>query len=79
VAFAIEPRVRGYFFAGHLSEEPGHKVLLEYIGLKPILSLNMRLGEGTGAVLSFPIIESAICLYNEMATFTSAGVSEASQ
>jgi nicotinate-nucleotide--dimethylbenzimidazole phosphoribosyltransferase len=77
IAFAIEPRVRGYLFAGHQSEEPGHRVLLEYIGLKPILSLNMRLGEGTGAVLAMPIIESAICLYNEMATFASAGVSEA--
>jgi nicotinate-nucleotide--dimethylbenzimidazole phosphoribosyltransferase len=77
IAFAIEPRVRGYLFAGHQSEEPGHRVLLEYIGLKPILSLNMRLGEGTGAVLAIPIIESAMCLYNEMATFASAGVSEA--
>ena len=77
IAFAIEPRVRGYLFAGHQSEEPGHRVLLEYIGLKPILSLNMRLGEGTGAVLAMPIIESAMCLYNEMATFVSAGISEA--
>ena len=77
IAFAIEPRVRGYLFSGHQSEEPGHRVLLEYIGLKPILSLNMRLGEGTGAVLAMPIIESAICLYNEMATFASAGVSGA--
>ena len=77
IAFAIEPRVRGYLFAGHQSEEPGHRVLFEYIGLKPILSLNMRLGEGTGAVLAMPIIESAMCLYNEMATFASAGVSEA--
>jgi nicotinate-nucleotide--dimethylbenzimidazole phosphoribosyltransferase len=77
IAFAIEPRVRGYLFAGHQSEEPGHRVLLEYIGLKPILSLNMRLGEGTGAVLAMPIIESAMCLYTEMATFASAGVSEA--
>jgi len=77
IAFAMEPRVRGYLFAGHQSEEPGHRVLLEYIGLKPILSLNMRLGEGTGAVLAMPIIESAMCLYNEMATFASAGVSEA--
>jgi nicotinate-nucleotide--dimethylbenzimidazole phosphoribosyltransferase len=77
VAFAIEPKVRGYLFAGHQSEEPGHRVLLEYIGLKPILSLNMRLGEGTGAVLAMPIIESAMWLYNEMATFASAGVSEA--
>jgi nicotinate-nucleotide--dimethylbenzimidazole phosphoribosyltransferase len=77
VAFAIEPRVRGYLFAGHQSEEPGHRVLLEYIGLKPILTLGMRLGEGSGAVLAMPIIESAMAIYNEMATFASAGVSEA--
>ena len=77
IAFAIEPRVRGYLFAGHQSEEPGHRVLLEYIGLKPMLSLNMRLGEGTGAVLTMPIIESAMAVYNQMATFASAGVSEA--
>jgi nicotinate-nucleotide--dimethylbenzimidazole phosphoribosyltransferase len=77
IAFSIEPRVRGYLFAGHQSEEPGHRVLLDYIGLKPILSLKMRLGEGTGAVLAMPIIESAMGLYNEMATFASAGVSEA--
>ena len=77
IAFALEPQVRGYLLAGHQSEEPGHRILLEYMGLKPILSLNMRLGEGTGAVLAMPIIESAMCLYNEMATFASAGVSEA--
>jgi nicotinate-nucleotide--dimethylbenzimidazole phosphoribosyltransferase len=77
IAFAIEPLVRDYLFAGHRSEEPGHRVLLEYMGLTPILSLNMRLGEGTGAVLAMPVIESAMCLYNEMATFASAGVSEA--
>jgi nicotinate-nucleotide--dimethylbenzimidazole phosphoribosyltransferase len=77
IAFAIEPRVRDYLFAGHRSEEPGHRVLLDYIGLTPILSLNMRLGEGTGAVLAMPVIESAMHLYNEMATFASAGVSEA--
>jgi nicotinate-nucleotide--dimethylbenzimidazole phosphoribosyltransferase len=77
VAFSIEPHVRGYLFAGHQSEEPGHRVLLEYIGLRPILSLNMRLGEGTGAVLAMPIIESAVELYKQMATFASAGVSEA--
>jgi nicotinate-nucleotide--dimethylbenzimidazole phosphoribosyltransferase len=79
VAFAIEPRVQDYLFAGHQSEELGHKVLLEYIGLKPILSLNMRLGEGTGAVLAMPVIESAMCLYDEMATFASAGVSGANE
>jgi nicotinate-nucleotide--dimethylbenzimidazole phosphoribosyltransferase len=77
IAFAIAPQVSGYLFAGHQSEEPGHQVLLAYIGLKPILALNMRLGEGTGAVLAMPILESALCLYNQMATFESAGVSEA--
>ncbi len=77
IAFAIEPRVRGYLFAGHRSEEPGHEALLEYIGLKPILMLGMRLGEGSGAVLAMPIIESAMAVYNQMATFASAGVSEA--
>ncbi len=79
IAFAIAPHVRSYLFAGHLSEEPGHRALLEYIDLRPILSLNMRLGEGTGAVLAMPIIESAMHLYNEMATFASAGVSEAKE
>jgi nicotinate-nucleotide--dimethylbenzimidazole phosphoribosyltransferase len=76
IAFAIEPMILGYLFAGHQSEEPGHRFLLEYVGLKPILSLNMRLGEGTGAVLAMPVIESAVHLYNEIATFTSSGVSE---
>jgi nicotinate-nucleotide--dimethylbenzimidazole phosphoribosyltransferase len=47
------------------------------MGVKPVLQLDMRLGEGTGAVLTFPLIESAIRIYNEMATFDSAGVSEA--
>ncbi len=79
IAFAIAPQVRGYLFAGHQSVEPGHRILLDYIGLNPILSLNMRLGEGTGAVLAMPIIESAMCLYYEMATFASAGVSEANE
>jgi nicotinate-nucleotide--dimethylbenzimidazole phosphoribosyltransferase len=79
IAFAIAPQVRSYLFAGHQSEEPGHRVLLDYIGLRPILSLNMRLGEGTGAVLAMPIIESAMHLYNEMATFASAGISEATE
>ncbi len=77
VAFALKPQVRDYFFAGHQSQEPGHGILLDFLGLKPILSLDMRLGEGTGAVLAMPVIESALCLYNEMATFAAAGVSGA--
>jgi nicotinate-nucleotide--dimethylbenzimidazole phosphoribosyltransferase len=78
LACAVEPRVKEYLFAGHCSQEPGHRFLLEYLGLDPILTLDMRLGEGTGAVLAMPIIESALRLYSDMATFASAGVSEAS-
>jgi len=78
VAYAVCPRVADYMFAGHCSEEPGHRHLLRYIGIKPILDLGMRLGEGTGAVLAMPVIESACRLFSEMATFSSAGVSEAS-
>ena len=78
LAVALEPRVRGYLIAGHRSEEPGHRLLLDYLKLTPILSLEMRLGEGSGAVLAMSILESAIGLYSQMATFASAGVSEAS-
>jgi nicotinate-nucleotide--dimethylbenzimidazole phosphoribosyltransferase len=79
IAYTIEPQVRGYLFAGHQSKEPGHKVLLEYISLTPILTLDMRLGEGSGAVLAMPLIESAMAIYSEMATFASAGVSGANE
>ncbi len=78
VACAIAPNARFAIIAGHLSQEPGHRVLLEGMGVKPLLQLDMRLGEGTGAVMTFPLIEAAVHLYNEMATFDSAGVSEAS-
>jgi nicotinate-nucleotide--dimethylbenzimidazole phosphoribosyltransferase len=77
LAYALEPRVKEYLFAGHRSEEPGHRFLLEYLGLDPILALDMRLGEGTGAVLAMSIIEAALRLYTDMATFASAGVSGA--
>jgi nicotinate-nucleotide--dimethylbenzimidazole phosphoribosyltransferase len=78
IAYSVAPEVADYLFAGHCSEEPGHRHLLRYIGIKPILSLGMRLGEGTGAVLAMPVIESSCRLFSEMATFSSAGVSEAS-
>jgi nicotinate-nucleotide--dimethylbenzimidazole phosphoribosyltransferase len=79
VAYRLAPDVRGYLLAGHCSEEPGHLHLLQYIGLTPILNLGMRLGEGTGAVLAMPVIESSLHLFSEMATFSSAGVSTASE
>ena len=79
LAYAVAPHVKEYLFAGHCSKEPGHRFLLEYLGLDPILTLEMRLGEGTGAVLAMPIIESAVHLYTDMATFASAGVSGPSE
>jgi nicotinate-nucleotide--dimethylbenzimidazole phosphoribosyltransferase len=79
VACAVAPNARFGVIAGHLSREPGHRVLLEHMGIMPVLQLDMRLGEGTGAVLTFPVIEAAVRIYNEMATFESAGVSEASE
>jgi nicotinate-nucleotide--dimethylbenzimidazole phosphoribosyltransferase len=76
VAVAIEPRVKDFLFPSHLSSEPGHDALLKFLGLDPILQLNMRLGEGTGAALALPILEASVKLLKEMATFSSAGVSE---
>jgi nicotinate-nucleotide--dimethylbenzimidazole phosphoribosyltransferase len=77
VACALAPHLKEYLIAGHCSEEPGHRFLLRQIGISPLLRLNMRLGEGTGAVLAIPIIESALRLYSEMATFASAALSGA--
>lgn len=76
VASRIAPLSAGYMLPSHLSHELGHRLLMEHIGLRPILQMDMRLGEGTGAVMAFPIVEAAVKLMNEMATFESAGVSE---
>jgi nicotinate-nucleotide--dimethylbenzimidazole phosphoribosyltransferase len=77
IACALAPNARAAIFAGHLSEEPGHRILLERMNLKPLLQLDMRLGEGTGATLAFHLIEASMSIYNEMATFESAGISKA--
>jgi nicotinate-nucleotide--dimethylbenzimidazole phosphoribosyltransferase len=69
--------VRDYLFAAHRSTEPGHAPLLAQIGLRPLLDLEMRLGEGTGAALAIPIVRSAVEAFTRMATFESAGVTEA--
>ncbi len=79
IACGLESGVRPYLFAGHRSQEPGHRVLLASLEMEPILDLDMRLGEGTGAVLAMPILEAAMRLYQEMATFTSAGISGATE
>jgi nicotinate-nucleotide--dimethylbenzimidazole phosphoribosyltransferase len=74
-AVRIAPTARDYLFASHRSTEPGHCVQLEALGLEPLMSLGLRLGEGTGAALALPIIDSAGALLREMATFEDAGVS----
>jgi nicotinate-nucleotide--dimethylbenzimidazole phosphoribosyltransferase len=75
VAAKLQPLCVPYMISSHLSHEQGHRLMLDCIGLQPILQMDMRLGEGSGAVLCLPIIEAAIKIVNEMATFESAGVS----
>jgi len=75
IAQRISPGLRDYMFFGHRSAEGGHSIVLEMMGARPILDLAMRLGEGTGAALAMKTIESALVLFHQMATFTSAGVS----
>jgi nicotinate-nucleotide--dimethylbenzimidazole phosphoribosyltransferase len=77
VATELEPRAKDFLIAGHVSVEPGHRAMLERMGLKPLLNLDMRLGEGTGAALAMGIVDAAVKVLNEMATFGAAGVSEA--
>jgi nicotinate-nucleotide--dimethylbenzimidazole phosphoribosyltransferase len=79
VAGAMCPNVRGYLFAGHSSVEQGHRVQMEFLGLRPILDLDMRLGEGTGAALAMGIIEAGLKIYAQMATFDQASVSPGSE
>jgi nicotinate-nucleotide--dimethylbenzimidazole phosphoribosyltransferase len=78
IACALAPAVRDYLFAGHQSQEQGHRVLLAHLNIEPVLDLHMRLGEGSGAILAIPVLEAALRIYQEMATFASAGVSRAS-
>jgi nicotinate-nucleotide--dimethylbenzimidazole phosphoribosyltransferase len=75
LAVILQPRVREYLFAGHCSQETGHRRMMDWLGLEPILDLRMRLGEGTGAALASSLIEAACKLLTEMATFSEAGVS----
>jgi len=75
IAVELNPTVDAYLFAGHVSVERGHRLILEKLGLFPLLDLQLRLGEGTGAVLAMSIIEAALSTHREMATFAEAGVS----
>ncbi|MBC7325908.1 MAG: nicotinate-nucleotide--dimethylbenzimidazole phosphoribosyltransferase, partial [Moorella sp. (in: Bacteria)] len=77
VATRLAPGAREYILASHLSEEPGHAATLELMGLQPMLTMQMRLGEGTGAALGMTLVDAALKIYHEMATFSQAGVSGA--
>ncbi len=76
IAYCLEPKTKDYMFAAHKSVEVGHAAMLEKIGLRPILDLDLRLGEGTGAALAMFVIEAGLKIYKEMATFGEAGVSD---
>ncbi|MEL7429522.1 MAG: nicotinate-nucleotide--dimethylbenzimidazole phosphoribosyltransferase [Pseudomonadota bacterium] len=74
-ALRLHPELAGNVVFAHMSKEPGHRSMLEVLNAKPLLDLDLRLGEGSGALLAFPLLRSACAMLNEMATFESAGVS----
>ena len=76
VAASLAPQCKDYLISAHRSKENGHGIMLEWLGLKPLLDLDMRLGEGTGSALGISIAEAACKILTEMATFDEAGVSE---
>jgi nicotinate-nucleotide--dimethylbenzimidazole phosphoribosyltransferase len=76
IARALSPDALDTAFFSHCSQERGHSAMLECLGVKPYLDLRMRLGEGTGSALMMNMIESAMRLYREMATFAEASVSD---
>jgi nicotinate-nucleotide--dimethylbenzimidazole phosphoribosyltransferase len=78
IAVALAPAARDYLIAGHASAERGHRVMLRWLRLAPLLDLELRLGEGTGAVLAMNLVQAACRALTEMATFEEAGVAEKS-
>jgi nicotinate-nucleotide--dimethylbenzimidazole phosphoribosyltransferase len=76
VAAALQPDVLGYCIGGHRSTEPGASAVLSHLGVEPLLDLDLRLGEGTGACLALPVLQAAAKILREMATFDSAGVTD---
>lgn len=73
-AYQINPAVKGYMIFAHCSGEQGHEKMLTWLQAKPLLNLGLRLGEGTGAALSLPLIQAALAFYNDMASFAQADV-----
>ena len=76
VAAALAPDCLGACVAGHRSIEPGHSAALDQLGLRPLVDLELRLGEGTGALLALPLVQSSVRVLHEVATFDSAGVTD---
>ncbi|CAA9580621.1 MAG: Nicotinate-nucleotide--dimethylbenzimidazole phosphoribosyltransferase, partial [uncultured Thermomicrobiales bacterium] len=74
VAAALDPAVVPYLIASHRSPEPGHRLVLEWLGKEPLLELGMRLGEASGALLGLQVVDAALAVHAEMATFAEAGV-----
>ncbi len=74
VAMRINPSVSDYLVFSHCSAEPGHRVFFEREGIRPLLDLDMRLGEGTGAAVAMQILEDGVRIFNEMSTFSEAGI-----
>ena len=75
-ASKIYPKVLDYAIFGHCGDETGHKRVLEALGAKPLLNLGLRLGEGTGAICAYPIVESAVRMLNEMDDFRTAEITK---
>ena len=73
-ASRIYPRILNYAIFGHCGDEDGHRRMLQLMNARPLLNLELRLGEGTGALCAYPIIESAIHMINEMNNFKDANI-----
>jgi nicotinate-nucleotide--dimethylbenzimidazole phosphoribosyltransferase len=79
VAHGLYPEVVDYCIASHQSDEQGHRKMLEFLGIEPLLKLDLRLGEGSGVAVAYPLIQSSVAFLNEMASFADAGVSQSEE
>jgi nicotinate-nucleotide--dimethylbenzimidazole phosphoribosyltransferase len=77
LAARIVPKSADAMIAAHLSPEPGHRLVLDALGLEPVLDLGLRLGEGSGAALCLPVLAASLAVLDDMATFDAAGVTDA--